>query len=378
MKLPKIDWSWTERVFLWPLFGGVTTVVGVIAGLLGAHYDKDVFEATLWIPWRSPANMFAPGPTLFLSFTIAFGYFFSGTLKAQSKSANRARAELNQQAAHLEDLVRRLESLPPEDFLANYQTALRSATNSLVGAFGEFGNIEPIEKAIRNILGAVLELVGKYDRSSDSATYSANIMLFRASEATEQATLVYATDTTPLHPDHDGCLELVTTLSTTTKTAEFGPDVSVPPLCLPLPKDKQATRDKMLNARYSVMPGAPWAYVHKEFVGFPTIQMLDEWLDTTSSLDTKTMEDLRLYFKTGEGRNIHSFISMPLLDVGNKELAVGVLNLHSDRTGLLEEKGAERFSPLLEPFRLLLSILIAVREQARLSKQPKTGENITK
>jgi hypothetical protein len=138
----------------------------------------------------------------------------------------------------------------------------------------------------------------------------------------------------------------------------------VVPLAILIPKDTTPTRNKDLAVKHPILPGAPWAFVKKEFAGFAAISELSDWLDAQGSMDEKTKRDTRSYFAEGPGKNIGSFFSMPLLQLADAATGVplGVLNLHSTNEGIAEVKGAERLSPLLEPFRQLLSILVIVRE----------------
>ena len=116
---------------------------------------------------------------------------------------------------------------------------------------------------------------------------------------------------------------------------------------------------------HPVLPGAAWAFVHREFAGFDTIEKLDRWLEERCSAAGQNKERIRQYFRQGgTGAHIQSFASMPLLALGpasDSARPLGVLNLHSEQPGLAAERGGDRLSPLMEPFRMMLSILLTVR-----------------
>jgi hypothetical protein len=194
-------------------------------------------------------------------------------------------------------------------------------------------------------------------------------MIFRADWKLETEHPVFFGKSAIPHPDFDGVLELVLALSTTSAQPGFGPDPAVAPLLIHVPRDKDPVQVDGLRRLFPVLPGAAWAFVYNEYAGFPSIGLLDEWLDNRCSAEKHLIEQIRDYFRTGPGRNIRGIASMPIPAAtkdAHLEKPVAVLNLHSDREGLLVQKGGERFGPLLEPFRLLLSILLAKR-MAQLS-----------
>jgi len=63
---------------------------------------------------------------------------------------------------------------------------------------------------------------------------------------------------------------------------------------------------------------------------------------------------MRSYLRGG-GRGVHSFVSLPLVK-SNRDAPIGVLNVHSDRPGLLEERRPdEKLHALLKP---LLTVVV--------------------
>ena len=67
-----------------------------------------------------------------------------------------------------------------------------------------------------------------------------------------------------------------------------------------------------------------------------------------------------MYFTTGEGRNIRSFVSRPLLAGDGRTL--GFLNLHSNRTGILGDADERLpiFLAMLTPLQLDLQLALEV------------------
>jgi hypothetical protein len=350
--------SWLDKFLVGPFAGALTAVITVLAG---ATFQDDILTTVLH-PWPL-YPMFLWKASIFWLTIILVALLMGGTQFARANAAKRARARVDTQVGNLESLVHRIESLPPESFLSRYQELLRQAGSSTFLVLAGQATRQQIESAIRNVLGAIVELARDYDKRIDEAIYAANVMLFRSDGNLEAPAPVSFGALTMPHPEHDGVLELIPALSTTTANADLGPDMDVAPLLIQIPKNKASTMDRNLNPRFPVLPGAAWAFVYCEYAGFPTIAQLDEWLEHKCSASQELIKGIRDYFASGAGKNIKSFASMPILPPSRAahRLPLGVLNLHSDRDALLAIKGGERFGPLLEPFRLLLSLLLTLR-----------------
>jgi hypothetical protein len=351
-----------ESLFLHPFYGGVTAVLTVMTGSLASFFTEDI-KASL-IPFFLIRNgQFSGTATSFWICLVLVGISLSGTQWAQSRSSGRARKELGLRADELRKAISRIESLPPEGFLAEFQKLIGSATRSTIAGVAARG--EMLDKAVRNVLGSILELAKKYDKKAD-ACYCANVMIYRSHgwKVARQDDCVTFKDGVESHPDYDGFLELIISLSTTTSEPDFGPDPEVPHLVLPI----SAVIDPILNTRGSgkhpVLPGAPWSYVYQQFSGFVSIERLFDWLDNRCSGDAHMVQEAMSYFRSGKGKHIKSFASMPIIRpsasvVDTATQCIGVINIHSSEEGLLQEKGGERFAPLCEPFLILLSILLS-------------------
>ncbi len=352
-----------ERFFLAWWTGAITAVVTILAGAASSFYSDEIQYTflTIWVPGRT----FAVKSSVFWLLVVIAGLMLGGSQWARAQAAARARRQVDAQVLRLESAVHRIESLPPESFLGSHQEALRHAAKStLIAMLSPGGTVDDFDVAIRNVLATIIELAGSYDSRADNVVYAANIMVYRPDGRLDASdSHIKLLPVEQGHPDYVGALELIPSLSTTSTSPTSEGDPSVASLVLPIPKNVEPTKDRELRDRYPVLPGAPWAFVYREYVGFPTITELDGWLTQRSSAATADTEAVRAYFRDGAGRNIRSFASMPLnpVTMSEKELPVGVLNLHSDHEGLLATEGGARFAPLLEPFRMLLSILVVQR-----------------
>ena len=346
-----------EAFFLKPWFGGITAVTTVMAGAFASFYSEEIksFEVSAHAIY-------------FWLAVFATGLSLSGASWAQNRSVRRERralqsetTDLKAETSALKDAVHRIESLPPEGFLAEYQEILAHAFRSTLVIQANKSEAEDIEQAIRNVLGGILELAKNYDKvQSNVTTYGANIMLYRRCGG-DNGTLEHRLiDAGSNHPDYDGYLQVISALSTTTASSTFAADPTIVPLAIHVPKHRLPLVTDDGKTKSPVVPGAPWALVYKEFACFTSIGTLDAWLSERCSVDEAVKARVKHYFRQGPGRHIKSFASMPILALGGGENSgcIGILNIHSSQEGLLFEKGGERFSPLMEPFRQLLSILL--------------------
>lgn len=356
-----------EKGLLHPAIGGATAVLTVMAGAMASFWQKDI-ETNLVLWPLINASAISVKASLFWLSVFGVGGLLGGAQWATRRQSDRAQAEAKAQVQSLRETVNRVESLPPEDFLGRYQTLMRNAARSTVVGFDAPGDRTILDPAIRNILAAILELARSYDSAVPGSTYAANIMLYRPDRPIEAAKPVEVIENAVGNLEFDGVLELVRSLSTSSHLTDNGPDQAVAELIIPIPRKTDPTRSKNLSELHPVLPGAAWAFVYKEFAGFATIDKLDEWLELRSSAASDRKESVRSYFRIGgAGARISSFASRPLLEPGTEsemDKPLGVLNLHSDRPGLLAVRGGDRFSPLLEPFCMMLSILLVLRRAA--------------
>lgn len=346
-----------EEWLLKPVTGGATAALTVLAGAFASFFQKEIETHLLLWPWADASSISWKATTFWFS-VFAVGFLLGGSQWAQSRQTRRGRIELD-------GAIRRIESLPPENFLTEYQALLRRASNSVLVGATQSDGIESIDQAVRNVLQAIIGVVRAYDTPSQSAFYAANVMLYRAERPLEAKKAVDFVDNIVGHPDYDGLLELIQSLSTSEHEANSGPDRHVSELIVPVPRDITPVRNKNMVEMHPVLPGAAWAFVRREFAGFDTIEKLDHWLEERCSASGQNKERIRAYFgKGGAGAHIQSFASMPLFALGpagETARPLGVLNLHSEQPGLAAERGGDRLSPLMEPFRMMLSILLTAR-----------------
>ena len=369
-----------------PAFGGVTTLVIVLAGAAASLFTEGIRVNV----WGIPDGDSRLGAVLFCLLAAAAVFLLFLNQRGLFRESDGAHVELTEALGRLDNAVKRLNTLPSEDFLPAYKDqyaeALAATTIVLLDPRTEVGDVE---RAIRAVLAALVDTAKDYDNANKDTVYAASVMLFRRNST--PCAIDGMQDLIKISPDsvdHAGVLELVPTLSTSS-AARGGVDQETRPISLPIPCDTTDLFDhKTETDRSPVIPGAPAAYLHGSYEAFASIKILLNRLEDTS-IDRKQVEAIRRYFVNGPGQHIRSFVSLPILPLGlqgssarsksppgaaprtdlSPTSALGVLNLHSVRPGLLADNGEHLFAPLMSTFAALVGILI-VRRQELLAAPP--------
>lgn len=357
-----------ERIFLWPLLGGVTSIAGVLAGYLGSLYVDEVKQAL--IPWFLPNGSFAAGASLFWLSTVIFGMCFTGTFWAQSRSSRRATDglyaatnavafktdSLATKADTLDQLIRQLHTLPPQGFLEIYREAVGLADEAFYSVWGSHPTREELAIALRTQLVCVLRLATNFDEDGDKAKYGCNLMLFKPIDGLHeqelrkiQERLKFAEKGVSVK-NLAGVLDLMPELSISSASGA-DPDPTLVPFALPIPQ--LTVTEKSDRSKNGVLPGAPDAFVAEEEV---VIESFEDLLNRTPNeyFTSSVRAELRMFFEQKAG-SVQSFVSVPLYSrTTSRADPIGVLNIHRNLPNKLAAEKFELFSPLLVP--ILLSI----------------------
>lgn len=361
-----------EKMFLWPFFGGITTVFGVIAGFLGAHYEKEI--AFAFLPFFIEGYVFSQGATIFWLTALAFGACFTGTFWAQARSTARASTKMMQatenidgktdalaaRAGELKNLVRQLYTLPPVGFLEAYRQIIISSETAYEEARSQALNPETLAFVIRTQLLWVLKLIQEFDEDGKTAQYGVNIMLYRNSSCLSPAALKALDDRIRFVEKGvsvnklDGVLDLICEFSVSSESGS-AVDPNLSPFALPIPVlNEEERKARMKNG---VLPGAPDAFTS---LAECVIETPEIWtaLAGTDHFSPPLRRELSSLF-SGASTWMQSFISIPLYERdwsndAEKSTPIAVLNIHRN---LPYKLGAEKYqllSPLLLPVTLTI------------------------
>lgn len=417
-----------EAAFLWPFFGAITTISGVLAGYLGATWEDPIgrssfyvaaqaekwFEAWNWTLLASWMNelkeTFKPGSEIelqayvFLVFVGIFGACFAGTLWAQSRSAARATqelksatagvgektellgtqasgilrhtADLQESASKISEMVRQLHTLPPRGFLALYAELVPDLLDpwfrpsDYTRASGE-----DFDHLVEGHLAIVLRLARGFDVDGHGVRYACNVMLFKSGKedsGNEAAALQHRLKF--IEPGVTvaglrGVLDVEAKLSAATTAND---DIQVPDgllehIALPIPDfGKNAAADAQMPE--NTLPGAPETFFLKKSRYFRGMADVEEFarMDRFSLTVRKEWAD---FFRKNR-KVIASFMSFPIFEpgAGLSQAPMAVLNIHRSVESLQAAEKLELLEPLMQPILAALAALVVVYKKRASAK----------
>ncbi|NMG46589.1 hypothetical protein GO613_00500 [Azoarcus communis] len=346
-----------------PWFSAATAALGAIVGLFGSIFSNEIKNA---FPFTI-GDKFVWQAAAFYTALVIFAYFFRLQMQGQSQT-------LNESSERLERLIR---TLPPEGFLTKYESFVVKAGGEVVRAGDPSVGEDGVKDAAQVALLALVLLAKMFDGNPNTGRYAINLMIFEPPPSDDTARKKWFEGTSLWEigrslDDLHGLLILDCRFALALSEGESerpGFDNHVAPLKLPVLR-MQSRRDK--QGRTNVLPGAPTAFC---FPGRPefcsdTRKLAETWR-AESGLRPEIADEIEAYFASEAGRWVGSFVSLPVLEPPERPDAepkvVGVVNIHSDRTNILEDGGRELFLPLATTFTLMLGAV--VRKLNRLQGQ---------
>lgn len=363
-----------ERLTTAAGFSVVVTLLVVLAGAGASLFTEGIRNNALNL---IPAADSGSGAVIFWLMLFITLILVFANQRGVLKKTSREQEHMSSSLAKLDSAVKRLNTLPSEQFLPSFHDSFREAlAMTLLVLDDDDACVEDIEKAIRGVLGAIAESARDFDGVGSAVNYGANVMLFRSRDEPSTLSSRWSlVDVGPSHAEYLGVLELYKVLSTCT-ASPGEPDARTPEISLPVPSEVEEYYDEA-NARMSsvLLPGAPAAFMKRSFESYSSRGAFLKSLLATG-VDRAQVRRLRDYFESGAGKSIESFASIaivgPKLAKDEEPEPVGVLNIHSERAGLMEDNGAVLFGPLVGPFIALLAILIDQR-RGTIAAQPVTN-----
>lgn len=353
-RLSKVIKDAVAQVMSNPFFAMITTLAILAAGVCASLFTQEIQGS---LNFTKSVEGYQYGALTFWGFLLLAGFLFWANQTALGHREGQVRAQLN-------DAVRRLNTLPSETFLPSYKVYWDKASVATLACIVTNGSghltLATVEQTIRGVLLAILEAAKDFDGKNNNVQYAANLMLWRdAGNGIEdsQARRLMAPS-----PDDAGYLELVPILSAVSP-GQAQTDTRTGSILLPIPRDHQHFVADDGTELLVLLPGAPLTFATGNLSLFTTISSFIDTLKNKTTLDDRVKRRVADYFIQGSGTHIRSFASFALMPASpdNRLLPLGVLNLHSQETGLLEDNGDTLFAPLLEPFLTLLAVLITLR-----------------
>ena len=284
-----------------------------------------------------------------------------------------------------EALVRIVQTLAPSWAFRTFDAIFEGAERIALPVLTTPDATRPeILDAIRGVLFGYLKALHRFETSAwtfgaaPTVRYAANVMVYipHSELVDERPTL----DKT-LHfwerpfADLAGILDLRPQLSAAVTTAgedstPFVPDPALTPLALPIPVRATVLIDEVL--RYRVLPGAPYAFVYQDqarnkgLYRYPNSSRLADWCRREGDFTEELRRQIEDFFAPHDGQNVRSLVAYPLsrtpIPYGEppveREVPLGILNLHADRIDLLGSDRSESFETATYPLKLLLIRLL--------------------
>jgi hypothetical protein len=289
----------------------------LLAGGIGSVYSSEI-KAQAPFTWVDGG---AWGPRVFWSGVLLAGILLVHRQSRIDAAREQAREAMMDLAGDLKETVR---TMPPEGFLTSYAALYQEAEFALSLVVSLPPGQRPAElvpAAIRRVLRMVAVLAKQFDRSPEGASYSANLMLYRAAEAIPEAERAAVESRLRFCPDEmarldalRGVLDLRRDLSTAAEDPECEPLDWLPDdFAFPIPWRPYAQHRRRGDTarRFRIAPGAPVAFTLGTFSQVPDTSKIDDWCRAYSVL-LDEVPSIESFFGEAEGVHIASLVSIAI------------------------------------------------------------------
>jgi hypothetical protein len=352
-----------------PLLQGVSLLAALVATLIVEEHAREIWQDT----GRFFSRQWSGGPSaltiVFFACAVLSGIL---TLVAQYEHMRQSREDETRRSSaehrligqsdalleQTEQLRQLVQSMPPTNFLDVYGRQVDLCHRTHIDAYELVAENPRASEELAQMTRVILRAIGKvfavYD-NAEGAAIGVNVMLFVRPDHLADVRLDFAPDDLSLE-ELDGALLTDRRVSARTDRPGSDPDPDLAELALPVP------RRRFIQAggrEYRcVLPGARFAWTERTTVAYASQAELLEWCTRECALPEAVVNSLRTYLRAA-GHAVQSFVSLPLLAL-NGDAPIGVLNVHSDRPGLLEDRRPdEKLHALLKP---LLSLVVDMLE----------------
>jgi hypothetical protein len=298
--------------------GGVLSVFSAELKRVGPLSGIDPQKHALWLS---------------VAAVVTAGFLFI----CRQKAVDRERADSQEKMMGLADELREaVLTMPPrnfiEDFARYYEEAERLVRRVAVEADAK-RQAEMIPPTIRSLLRIICHLAGRFDDAPPRAEYSANVMVYRATDGLsldEQerlgACLRLSADDVGLNALR-GVLELRGDLSVSGDPESADPNPDLPNgLALPLYRGgpyAESLRPGEDEYRYRILPGAPVAFEHRTYALVERTSDVRTWCERHTILDSDDVNRVVEFFQMEEGSLFRSFLSIAIPDVRDTAAELG-------------------------------------------------------
>lgn len=373
------------RIFKSPWAPAIVALIGAMAGLSASLHTKDLKTALLSLQ-TGQLSAITGNAWFTIGFFSVFFLFYAGQQYANQWQASDAKAELFAETNKLAVSIARMDSLPPAGFLLKFQDLYRISAD--LGRLPVQGpdTKETIELYIRSVLKSIAALAYQFRKAPDGQPYSANLMLCKTQTQIQALSneqrdeiehrLLFCPDLpSPKLKHTTTVLDLIPQMCSDYEPSAQS-SLQTPSIALPVFHAQEIDLGAESGHKFKVLPGAPFAASTHRYAAFESVKNLLTWCRDNADFTAATISEIQSYFENGSGRQIKSFISVPICMIANEglsplpfgglaakngdqeEYCLAVLNIHSQGENILGEDGYSLFVPILEPFLNILSHLL--------------------
>jgi hypothetical protein len=333
------------KAFIFALLAFITfAIMGVVTEVHGERFSN--FPPFTWLA-TLPDSLFVYGSYSFLLIGFAIYYFEFRSQQKQKQEAKAAqRDEELALTSGLEKLSARLEhslgALPPRNFADNVRNVEEYHIKWLMLAKNGLHDNE-LSQIIRSLIVSVTGLCQRYSMQN-GVTYESNLCLFYPINSISDELLKSLKPFILFEPrglDRDQLLGVLVS-EPYFSVNEEGLSAQSRIVAFAVYKDRNAN-----------LPGCAECFFDHQLKYFNSISNLIKNCRTklkSSSICEAQIEEIGTYFKKDVvGKNIQSFISLPVAKVTSKEhdfynIPSAILNIHATKSSILQEgAGADYF-----------------------------------
>lgn len=352
--------------FASPAAGALFALLALMAGAISQFYPGKITEAIpLTYAAQSPLSA-ALGFWINVFLMAALGTaYYAATGRQRLQEVATLQNDSRELRRHTTELVSTLRTLPPEGFMRDYPRLCADMLATYTRAL-EDPSPDQIREAIRSALRSAALMAHRFSRRGSPDKYRANVMRMRDAQAlgsvsswSEEERILYPRGFEP--PVIRGALVFDPALATRA-TSERAQALGGAPLRIPIPDPARDAREEgAAEGRLRVVPGSAVAFLlGRPFIANDTLDMRShqELYDLPEAVVTASDS----YFRTGPGRDVRSFVSLPLFaEPGRMEGATtGVLNVEFEDTDIFnnDQGTVEQFALAIAPVHFVIVWLL--------------------
>lgn len=358
--------------FASPVAGALFALLALVAGTISQFYSTEITGAFPLTYARASPISAALGfwvSVFFMAFVGIAYYAATGHQRAHELAV--LQNESRDLRRHTTELVSTLHTLPPEGFMRDYPTLCADMLAAYTRALGEPSH-DRIREAIRVALRTAALMAHRFGRSGSPEKYRANLMRCQGAAVlgplerwSDAERLLYPAGFEP--PVIAGALVYDPLLATRASSEEAQPLDGVGPLRIVIPEPSRDLREGgAAEGRLRVLPGSAVAFLlGKPFIAHDTLQIRPS--RDAFDIPEAVISAAETYFRSGDGRQVRSFVSLPLFaEPGRMEgQTIGVLNVEFEESGIFDnkEQTVENFALAIAPVHFVIVWLLTLLDE---------------